>query len=70
MYKEMHNLLCPIKNGGCGNDNFITTIDRKNKRIILDCPKCEYRISLPLNLDKLNNIFTGPLDENGKETIS
>ncbi len=59
------SLLCPKENGGCGYWAWQVTLDRANKRVILDCANCGYRTSLPLDMGRLNDGFTGPLDESG-----
>jgi hypothetical protein len=72
MRKGVPTMKCPTANGGCGeNDRFKVAIERSSRRVILDC-QCGHRISLPLNLDALNNdsiyksmVEGGLLDETG-----
>lgn len=63
---DLHRLKCPVENGGCGlEDGWKVAIDREARRIVLDCAACEYRISLPLERERLSDLFSGPLDESG-----
>jgi len=66
----MKGLVCPIANGGCGGWQWYVAVDRFAKRIVADCIVCDYRISLPLDLDALTEFRTGPLDESGPEIRS
>jgi hypothetical protein len=63
---QVNSLKCPTDNGGCGaDDSWRVALDRDNRRVILDCARCSYRISLPLVVAGLSESFTGPLDERG-----
>ncbi|KKN10562.1 hypothetical protein LCGC14_1035500 [marine sediment metagenome] len=63
----INSIKCPTDNGGCGkDDNWRVALDRKTGRIVLDCGSCSYRHSFPLDISKLTQRFTGPIDENGQ----
>ena len=53
-------LICPKSNGGCGRASF--TVSISGSRIYLDCRKCKYRISIPIDMLNFTDVNTGPLE--------
>lgn len=59
-------LRCPEANGGCGRQSgWFVAIDETGRRVIADCVSCHYRMSFPLDISKLTDALTGPLDKTG-----
>lgn len=64
---KINSIKCPKENGGCGRDDtWRVALDRQAERFILDCTSCGYRHSFPLDVSKLTQYFTGPVDESGE----
>lgn len=67
MRTHINTVRCPKENGGCGHDDvWRVGLDRELERITLDCMHCNYRHSFPLNVRRLNAVYTGPTDETGE----
>lgn len=64
---KIASLKCPKENSGCGQSGkWRIAVDREWKRLALECTKCGYRMSFPLDLERMSEWYTGPLDETGK----